>query len=475
MLIGVSQFQDGELPALPAVDNNVAGMKSVLVDPHGVGLSSEHCRDAVNESDSNVLAQYLDAAAKEAEDMLFVYYAGHGLIHEDDLVLSLPTTDRRRPWGHGLRMTDIRKLVARSRAANRILVLDCCFSGRAVDLMSSLEATVTGQVRIDGTVTLTSTPPNGTASAPIGAAYTAFTGELLSFLRNGDPSQPELLTIRCVYDHLKIKLASRGLPSPQLLGSGNTFDLALTRNPAIVGRSTALHTTGSEQPGPVESLTVESFRFDAVRLVRAVVDEALRTADFRTSTDMMELAHELTQRVDSVLVRVSGADTQAETSEAIGRLFEVFRADPGRRLRCRVAYSVSSEADAARMIARARPMSGNAREWAEFQNRVELVADHQLDVDTYALLHNNIGPLDAMRWWQEQLDQSYKSRSSPHDMILRLAAAARELIDLRRTYKVDQAAGTGFRFWQRDDRQPDTIERGEVIVARSRVSWRELR
>ncbi len=168
-----------------------------------------------------------------AEDTLLVYFAGHGRTGpRNELYLGMTDTDPDELPVSALPFDFIREVFGDSPAANRVLILDCCFSGRAIQDMSGPDEAILGQIGIDGTYTLTSAPANAVALAPIGAHYTAFTGELITLLRTGLPNGPELLTFATVYRQLLHTMTILGLPLPRQRGTGTVDQLALARNPA---------------------------------------------------------------------------------------------------------------------------------------------------------------------------------------------------------------------------------------------------
>jgi ATP-dependent Clp protease protease subunit len=148
------------------------------------------------------------------------------------LYLGIATTDLDRPRYSALPFTWVRDELLDSRASTKVLVLDCCFSGRAInDFMADRGSLVLGQIDVKGTYTLTSTSANTAALAPVGARYTAFTGELLSLLRDGIPAGPAELDLHSIYRQLRHRMEVKGWPIPKQLGTDNVHGLALGRNP----------------------------------------------------------------------------------------------------------------------------------------------------------------------------------------------------------------------------------------------------
>ncbi|MEV6340282.1 caspase family protein [Nocardia vinacea] len=236
VMVGTSRYQDSQLPDLPAVSRNIDDLQRVLTGDHGVGIPARNCVAVLDARDPGLVWTALQDAADDADDLLVVYYAGHGVLdRRGRLYLGLPATARDTYRWTALDISHIREVMADSAAANRVLILDCCFSGRAYEAMGGFDAAAlaTGQVEISGTYTLTSTSANTPAHAPVGERYTAFTGALLDLLERGVTGGPELLTLDDIYRNLRRLLRARNAPAPERKGTNNVGDLALVRNPAL--------------------------------------------------------------------------------------------------------------------------------------------------------------------------------------------------------------------------------------------------
>ena len=74
-----------------------------------------------------------------------------------DLYLGLPDSEWVEPEFNSLEYDKLRSAVLDSPAAAKVIVLDCCFSGRVVtDTMADPVSEIIGQVEVDGTYVLTS-------------------------------------------------------------------------------------------------------------------------------------------------------------------------------------------------------------------------------------------------------------------------------------------------------------------------------
>ncbi|MEU8356196.1 transporter substrate-binding domain-containing protein [Nonomuraea sp. NPDC048882] len=227
MLIGAGTFHDPELPDIPAVRTNLEDLRQVLTHPvHGL-LEADHCQTLADPADQAAVGVALTAAVREAEDLLLVYYCGHGVLDDTGaLHFALTGTNAEHVGFSAIHVDLVKRMVGSARAKARVLLLDCCFSGQAVTVMSNRRSLALGQLDLTGTYTLTSTPANSLSHAPLGARNTAFTGALLNALREPGP-----LTLDEIHRHIDRELVGRGFPRPQRRSVGSAGNLAVTRGP----------------------------------------------------------------------------------------------------------------------------------------------------------------------------------------------------------------------------------------------------
>lgn len=234
VLIGTSKYQDEKLPDLPQVAQDLRDMAAALSGAgHGV-VPEGNCDVIEDEGNLLLIGRRLRAAARQAEDLLLVYFAGHGLIggRRHDLHLALPDSEWADPEFSSLEYDKLRSAVLDSPAATKLIILDCCFSGRAVTDTQAGPSEVLGQIEVDGSYVLTAAHRNQLALIVPGEEHTAFTGRLLRLLREGVPDGPELLTIDDLYKELRVRMAAEGLSVPQKRGTDTAGLLALARNRA---------------------------------------------------------------------------------------------------------------------------------------------------------------------------------------------------------------------------------------------------
>ncbi|WP_431042116.1 caspase, EACC1-associated type [Streptomyces sp. P1-3] len=235
VLIGTSSYTDEELPDLPVVRRTVADLASALTDwSYGI-LDVPHCTVLLDGDDLIETQRALKSAAQSAEDLLLVYYVGHGLIgaRRHDLHLGLKHSELEDPELGSLSFDRVRDIVLDSPAASKVIILDCCFSGRALNgTMTAPAAVVSGQIEVAGSYVLTSSQRNQVSLVLDGEEHTAFTGRLLRLLREGVPDGPELLGLDELYRELARTMKAEGLPTPLKRVTRTAELLALGRNRA---------------------------------------------------------------------------------------------------------------------------------------------------------------------------------------------------------------------------------------------------
>lgn len=235
VLIGTGAHAAGSgLPDVPAVSTTLADLEHVLV---------QHC--GMDRSNVQVLAdprtplevgRVVTQSAAQAQDVLLVCYVGHGLVSPGgELYLATQSTERQPEMlaYTALAYTAVRTSLLQNPARSIVVILDCCFSGRAVGVLGALDSAVAVDLaQVRGGYVLTSAAPEEVALAPPGARHTAFTGELIGLLTRGDPQGPPLLTLRHAFQYLSRVLPARGFPKPHCRASEWIDELVLGSNPA---------------------------------------------------------------------------------------------------------------------------------------------------------------------------------------------------------------------------------------------------
>ncbi|GJF32569.1 hypothetical protein KNE206_52690 [Kitasatospora sp. NE20-6] len=244
ILIGVHSASDGlGMGELPAVKRNLAAMRSLLTDGTVWALPDEHCVSIREPAYPHEVLEEVERVAGEATDTLLLYFAGHGLLVGQSQELHLALSGVR--WEDDCLSYD--KLRNRLRTAGRrarrtVVILDCCYSGEALNGemgagtppdQAELDALVASKAEIEGVCVLTASAATRKALSPVGEEYSVFTGELMHVLRDGVEDVGEFLDMASVYKAVTARLAERaGMPVPQFGTRGLGAEIVFSSNRA---------------------------------------------------------------------------------------------------------------------------------------------------------------------------------------------------------------------------------------------------
>ncbi|MEW2558511.1 hypothetical protein AB0914_06625 [Streptomyces griseorubiginosus] len=200
------------------------------------GVDEAGLRMVLDPQDPGELGRAVAEEIGRHAGVLWFHYVGHGLVSPSgQLYLATGGTRTEPGWlAHtALPYASVRDSLLLSSANALVVTLDCCFSGRAVGFLGpgpeGLEADL---AQIDGGFVLAAAAREELALAPKGAVHTAFTGELIRLLRQGDPQAGPQLTLLGAAHSLRRSLDERGFPVPRQRVSGRAGGLVLCANPA---------------------------------------------------------------------------------------------------------------------------------------------------------------------------------------------------------------------------------------------------
>jgi hypothetical protein len=221
LLIGAATFGPG-LPAIPEAAATVTDLAERLGDV----LDRSAVLPRIDPADRSAVLAPLHTASADARDLMLFCYTGHGVLDADGrLCLALPSTvDHPHQARHtSLPLDEVVAAVSRSRARHRVLLLDCCYSARALDEAGAADLHIL--VSADRTELAHSDGPSG-------GRHTTFGRELLRLIDEGVPDGPRWLSLDLVFRQLDLLLAAQGLPRPRQRTVDRTADLAIARNRA---------------------------------------------------------------------------------------------------------------------------------------------------------------------------------------------------------------------------------------------------
>ncbi len=233
VLVGSSRFprDRDNLPPLPGVTANVIDFERHLRDGGVVGFPAQRVHRLLDEEDIAVVAERVALVCRETQGLVLLYYAGHGLISRDgDLLLTLQNSTFGLSEANCLQWKTIKGYLLDSPAAMKVVILDCCFSGRAFELMGPNEEVLRQDLDVKGTIVLASSPRNEPSLSQPGERRTAFTDALLTTIEQGVDNASLGITVSELFTAAKQRLRALGAPEPQSLASYDSSDVVLVRN-----------------------------------------------------------------------------------------------------------------------------------------------------------------------------------------------------------------------------------------------------
>ncbi|RAJ38579.1 caspase domain-containing protein [Kitasatospora sp. SolWspMP-SS2h] len=229
VLVGVSTYR--ELSPVPPAVYSAHRLAEALSGPDGL-LDPARTIVLADPQSSDEVLKAVHRAAQAANSLLLFCYVGHGERPQNDdgsLYFALPGTESEHVPRTSLDSAGVFRELHRSPAQHRVALLDCCYSGRALDIPAAADVHL-----------LTAADRGRRALYPPKGDLTCFTAEILSFLAEGVPDGPAYLDLAELHRRLSVTLGQvpegfkKGTlaPNPVQRTIGPSGDLALARNPA---------------------------------------------------------------------------------------------------------------------------------------------------------------------------------------------------------------------------------------------------
>ncbi|MFD9791902.1 caspase domain-containing protein [Streptomyces sp. NPDC059070] len=246
LLIGNADFEDASaLKRLRGPTSDLRELKAALTDPEvGLPWHVTELPDGLKREVDVAMSEFFEDAYPD--ERLLLYYSGHGQLDADGrLYLCARDTRVERMWATAVRHWDINDLMDRCAAGAIIVILDCCFSGRATD---SKGADTAAPLAGRGRFVLSSCGRRELArDAAVEGEPSLFTGHLVAALRHGAVGLGGHVTAQQVHTYVDAQLRGCG-QRPGFKVDGQTGNVPLARRP--VPAPPAAEPPGKPAPEP---------------------------------------------------------------------------------------------------------------------------------------------------------------------------------------------------------------------------------
>ncbi|HEX6376554.1 MAG TPA: caspase family protein [Allosphingosinicella sp.] len=235
VLVAAGTFRDPEnFPPLRFPVRDATRLREVLLDPE-LCFFDEAVLIADGTASEAVRALEGCARASEADDLLLFYYSGHGQLDRDGtLALAMPDSEIDYLSTTSLISEELKRLFRMSRAAQKIMILDCCYSGAASDAQfkGSLNETIKALGhQIAGSFLLTASQRFEPAFESAKAEGGALTSCFVEGIKTGAaaPAEAEAITLTQLASYVRRTVPTLGAQQPQSWDLGGVGELVLAR------------------------------------------------------------------------------------------------------------------------------------------------------------------------------------------------------------------------------------------------------
>jgi hypothetical protein len=218
VLIGISNYDDPQLPKLKAAEKNLEALKGIFVS-ESIGINEQNITTIANESNKDKILLAIHQAASKAKQSLVLYYAGHGVLDENyDLYLTHSASTVDEIFITGIQVSQINNIIKKENL-NVVLILDCCFSEKAFESFRKTNYAI-----------IASSKKNTPSKYPLEEQYSAFSNELIAALRDGINLRKKELSLRDIFLYIQKQLKIKEFPEPRQVNTNNIAEMIFCKN-----------------------------------------------------------------------------------------------------------------------------------------------------------------------------------------------------------------------------------------------------
>ena len=246
VVIGINDYTDPGIPDLKYAESDARAVYGVLTDPK-VGRFSKKNVTLVLGKDatpSNIKAALYKLRGVGKNDLVVVFYSGHGAKEGDEAFWVMQNAQRKALPATSLTNTEIRAYLAKIPSQRLVMFLDCCYAASTVKKSLADPTKLFGDFHGRGRVTIAGSADSQEALEYPDRKAGVFTYYLVRALSGqADTNEDGVVTFGEVWSYLgehvrKVSVKQGGLHEPVIITeSGVTPQFLLTFNPAAQAAS----------------------------------------------------------------------------------------------------------------------------------------------------------------------------------------------------------------------------------------------
>ncbi|MEL6586981.1 MAG: caspase family protein, partial [Pseudomonadota bacterium] len=232
IVIGVNRFDDPELEDLAFAKNDATALHNLLQGETGEPFDQVTLITGGSHADALTTIDEV-ANTTRRDDLLMVYYAGHGLVRNQRLHLAFPDTRATLVQSTAMKYANLRDVVEGAQARARLVILDCCYAGAVGE--DAPRSALGEQMRQElgsasRTLVLTSATSTQVAREAPDYGHGVFTKHLLDGLRGeADRGGDGEVDTRELFDFLEDRMLAEDLQKPQKFNFSGVRPVALRK------------------------------------------------------------------------------------------------------------------------------------------------------------------------------------------------------------------------------------------------------
>lgn len=237
ILIGNAVYDDPRIPDLPAASRCVRAMKKLLTG-RLCGWPQDRVASLDDVEKPDDLARSIARLVKDVDDVLLLYYVGHGLrTAKGQLALAVKSSERDPvllPHTAAL-YESIVDILRECSAPTKLVILDCCHAelGNKANFIFQ-SADLVDDYPVDGLYFIGASKIHEMAKAPKGGELTFFTDNFIATVEEGLPDRSEWLALHELFVELRRRMVRKRLPEPVEAGIRNAGGFQFARNAALL-------------------------------------------------------------------------------------------------------------------------------------------------------------------------------------------------------------------------------------------------